>query len=547
MENNLSNGNFSIISNNVAKDAEDQLKTIENLSNDNFTIVSNKFAEGTEGTISIAIHKTTRLRVCIKTYKKITHNIHSNILKKQLQLNHPNILKIYNSYSALNLRKKQEFKIVMEYIDGTELTKIRISNKDKKIFLIKQLLDGVNYLHKNNIAHCDLKPGNIMIINAPNPYPTLKIVDLDTIIFQDLTSRNNYVGTPQYIAPEICNSVNIKTNISSYSAVKADLWSTGCVIYYILFSERFVSENTSTMRTINGKYPNVRPHIKIAGDQNLLTLGDEHFLFELLKTNPADRSDIDSVLENQLLQNVINTSFYNAHNLILSKKDYQDVIDKTIVNHSKSRAILTLEKLNFTGINRNTYERFKTNGIESIQNIKHLKILERLKFEESCFEENKCVVSKVVIPRSHKLTNNCRRCGIPCFEQFLKKVNSSQLTKHLSESGKLKTHIINRNLSSIKLHKGKGLYSGKQYPYFKNNQQIEKMVNSSTYKVCPTCYSYANLTHLNEREYNKLLGGNKKLKNKKLINGKYRIIHTGPKGGKFYVRIINGKKKKIYI
>ena len=47
------------------------------------------------------------------------------------------------------------------------------------------------------------------------------------------------------------------------------------------------------------------------------------------------------------------------------------------------------------------------------------------------------------------------------------------------------------------------------------------MVNSFTYGVCPICYIYANLTSINERQYNKLLGGNKKLKNKKLktING----------------------------
>ena len=36
--------------------------------------------------------------VCIKTYKDITHNTDSNILKTQLQLNHPNIVKTYGIF-----------------------------------------------------------------------------------------------------------------------------------------------------------------------------------------------------------------------------------------------------------------------------------------------------------------------------------------------------------------------------------------------------------------------------------------------------------------
>ena len=46
--------------------------------------------------------------------------------------------------------------------------------------------------------------------------------------------------------------------------------------------------------------------------------------------------------------------------------------------------------------------------------------------------------------------------------------------------------------------------------------------------------------------YNKLLGGKKKSV-KKLIAGRKRVIHTGPRGGKYYIRIRNSKKVKIYI
>ena len=51
--------------------------------------------------------------------------------------------------------------------------------------------------------------------------------------------------------------------------------------------------------------------------------------------------------------------------------------------------------------------------------------------------------------------------------------------------------------------------------------------------------------NLNSSPFNKnvLLGG----KSVKTINGKKRVIYTGSRGGKYYYRIINGKKVKKYI
>ena len=83
---------------------EHQLKTSENLSNHNFDIMHKSIGIGSEAIIYIATHKATNLKVCIKTFKHIKQNTHSNILQKQLQLDHPNILKIYNSYSTVYSR-----------------------------------------------------------------------------------------------------------------------------------------------------------------------------------------------------------------------------------------------------------------------------------------------------------------------------------------------------------------------------------------------------------------------------------------------------------
>ena len=59
------------------------------------------------------------------------------------------------------------------------------------------------------------------------------------------------------------------------------------------------------------------------------------------------------------------------------------------------------------------------------------------------------------------------------------------------------------------------------------------------------------INYLGERYHSinslRAASGGKKKSVKKLIDGKKRVIHIGPKGGKYYIRIRNGKKVKVYI
>ena len=136
-------------------------------------------------------------------------------------------------------------------------------------------------------------------------------------------------------------------------------------------------------------------------------------------------------------------------------------------------------------------------------------------------------------------TEFCRRCGIKCCSKCLKSVPAIKLTKHISKRGRIKTHK--------KDHTGK-LKIGTKFMMYKYpfNTDSDNMVIDSTYKVCKTCFNYVQKIPNDEIIYNKLLGGKKKSV-KKLIAGRKRVIHTGPRGGKYYIRIRNSKKVKIYI
>ena len=145
-----------------------------------------------------------------------------NILK---QIDHPNVIKIFEMW-----QDQVYYYIITDYLQGGEIYK-NVSTRKKFTELdcakiIKQVLQALNYWHKDNIVHRDLKPENIMF-ETEDSNSSIKLVDFGFAeVFNPKKGLNEVLGTPLFIAPEIISD-------KKYNS-KADIWSLGVVTYFLI-------------------------------------------------------------------------------------------------------------------------------------------------------------------------------------------------------------------------------------------------------------------------------------------------------------------------
>lgn len=184
-----------------------------------------EIGEGGMGKVYLARNKyLPNMQVVLKILKDFAQKerflAEANALS---MLEHTNICQLKHFFHHTN-----ELVIVMQYIDGRNLTDLVINRDDidlnyiKKIFL--QVLDGLVYAHSKSVHHRDIKPSNIMIDRDDN----VKIIDFGIARHRTdvrWTQTGAAVGTPQYMAPEQF----ISDRLDDYSF--CDIYSAGITLY----------------------------------------------------------------------------------------------------------------------------------------------------------------------------------------------------------------------------------------------------------------------------------------------------------------------------
>lgn len=212
---------------------EDQYKIGDELGSGQFAVVRKCRKKSTGYEYAAKFIKKRRSKSSRRGVSKEDIEREVSILK---QIQHPNVITLHDVFE-----NKSEVILILELVAGGELfdflaEKESLSEEEATEFL-KQILDGVNYLHSKHIAHFDLKPENIMLLNRSVPHPRIKLIDFGLAHKIDFSNDfKNIFGTPEFVAPEVVNYEPL--------GLEADMWSVG-VITYILLSgaSPFLGEN----------------------------------------------------------------------------------------------------------------------------------------------------------------------------------------------------------------------------------------------------------------------------------------------------------------
>ncbi|CCG81063.1 Meiosis-specific serine/threonine-protein kinase mek1 [Taphrina deformans PYCC 5710] len=258
---------------------------------------------------------------------KVVDLVHSRKLQAQevwmreveilRRVSHPNITQA----RQILLTKEHAF-IVTDLISAGDLFSYvhsrllygphRIADAERQIAWITwQVLKSVEYLHRRNIVHRDIKLENVLVAD-PRPYGRVLLADFGMAC--DLTMKqsssagiahatystpnrmNSRVGTAAYQAPEmLCSRISTHKHIQGHDyGPEVDLWSLGCLIHeMVLGYSPFTIAKTDNVDEITRKTMNEDLSFENVPVQQLTT-SVRDLLLCLLERNPKSRMTIRS-------------------------------------------------------------------------------------------------------------------------------------------------------------------------------------------------------------------------------------------------------------
>ncbi len=208
---------------------------------------------GTGGmsTVYLAEHTISGQRRAIKVLprKKVANRSYLDRFYREgrasAALNHPNIVRVYDIAG-----KDTTHYLVMEFVEGTDLYERVKQNGpvefDLAVKYVLQAAIGLQHAHERKLVHRDIKPANLLVSASG----TVKILDLGLALLkseeeESLTVMHNerVMGTADYLAPEqAVNSHNVDH--------RADIYSLGCTLYYLLTGHPPFPEGTLAQRIV---------------------------------------------------------------------------------------------------------------------------------------------------------------------------------------------------------------------------------------------------------------------------------------------------------
>ena len=200
-----------------------------------YVILGGPIAEGPMSVVYKAADKRTggaqaadrvvAIKVLKDSAARVAHRLATELGKpwegeRAIELVHPNVVR-----TIACGREGGTYYMVMEFIDGATLASLIYEGgphlDGRRIPVIRQIAEGLAYIHGKGLIHRDVCPKNVLIDAAGHA----KLIDFGVAIAttDKLQNTGRRTGRPSYMAPEL-----IRANIFD---VRTDIYALGVTMY----------------------------------------------------------------------------------------------------------------------------------------------------------------------------------------------------------------------------------------------------------------------------------------------------------------------------
>ncbi|TMW61993.1 hypothetical protein Poli38472_009486 [Pythium oligandrum] len=252
-------------------------------------VLGETIGEGTFGKVKLGLHLATGEKVAIKILekKRVVEVADVERVAREIKIlkrnRHVNVIQLYEVIDS-----PERIFLIMEHADSGEMFEYIVARhrirEAEAVLLFQQIVDGLDYLHANEITHRDLKPENLLLqssASTPTGY-IVKIVDFGLSNTHDGGRLlRTACGSPCYAAPEMIQG-------KLYKGPVADMWSLGVVLFAMVCGFLpFEDSNTNML------YKKI-----LSADYRLppfLSHAVQDLIRRILETNPEKRFTVEMI------------------------------------------------------------------------------------------------------------------------------------------------------------------------------------------------------------------------------------------------------------